>query len=286
MVLGVVFWRFLYNISMHVIHTLWAVRRGDISLDRTDLGHVANVPPHLPLFTRCSMHVTRIAWVLSRYLVYTVLGASGWALFTNSWTAFDSAKALALTEYTDAITGTANGKCTGILTSSQRHNCNEYEQTLAKVWPFVVWSHFIKTMPSCGFMHCHDAFVHLRDSTTALVLWMILMLALGVVVVRIVLIMMNMCTHSLNAERSDEDYRVQRRIHDRLPDATRHILDMAALAHPHGPSMYNTGPLVSELDDMEHAALIQTAPSATIRHRLPPPPPSRFSTLPTEAPFS
>lgn len=202
---------------------------------------------------------------LTRACVFAIAGLFGVSIFKETYSAFDVGKSIALSEFNEATTGKANGKCNGVLTASQQKDCDRYDDTLSKYFITLMWKHFLATIPSCFIMPCTDVLVYLRDSWTAVIIWMAVMIALIVVLTKLVFVVINACSRSLNSDRVDAEHHFQHQLHDRLPPSVRHMLDTAAVQY----NYTSNGPWVTSMDDM--------APPTLLRQRLPPPPPPRIT---------
>lgn len=220
--MAVWFWRIAGDILLKAIHTFVSVKRG-VPLEETELGPVLAYPASA---RAPRSRMAGVALWLLRSAAYLVLAVLGGAIFKNVTTAYDDAYMLANATYNEAVIGTANGKCGGVLTEAQAAACNRYQFTLSQAWVAQVGRKFLyETMPSCGVVNCKDIYAYVADSWTAYVLFVAVNIALVVVIVRVVNALVNACSRCASAEHVHASEARQVVLREHLPPALRHTVD-------------------------------------------------------------
>lgn len=238
--------RFVADMVLNVIHTFVSVKRGT-PLAQTELGSVLADDPDYDSISR-SRRCGRMFWRISKYLLtrgaYLVLGFVAISVLNSMHGSYEVAYKNANYTYGEALIGTANQKCEGVLTVNQTKACNEYEYTLERWWITLLLRKFLDVAPSCGVMNCKDIILYLQDSWTAWFIWITAMISFIVVVIRIVNGAINWCSRCANAERVSEVGYRRERAYERLPAPLRHTVDVGNELHQRKES-----PIVVEMDE-------------------------------------
>jgi hypothetical protein len=157
------------------------------------------------------------------------------------WSLFDLAVVHANNAYSDALMGTSQQKCEGVLAAAQRVLCNQYDATLSRWYWNGVRSEMTKLVPSCLFMECSQIWTEITNSYAAWAIWTVVFLVVVVWTVQFIRWiankMINITTHAgIVAVQQDQDY-----YHAHLAPSIQHVIDEPLRINRYAAS-YNNRP--------------------------------------------